>query len=79
MSLDPCRPVVIEIKGSNFIPRPSRNSAFTANDHRLIGIFYVMYGQAIHEIEDGVYNFNFAKWPGNSRGKITFDPVEIHV
>ena len=76
MNLDPYRPVVIEIKDSNFTPHPSRNNAFTANDHRLIGMFVVMYGKVIHEIEDGVYHFNFAKWPGNSRGTITFEPVK---
>lgn len=76
MNLDPYRPVIIEIVGSNFTPHPSRNSAFTANDHRLIGMFYVMYGKKIAEIEDGTYHFNFAKWPGNSRGTITFEPVE---
>lgn len=76
MNLDPYRPVIIEIEGSNFIPHPSRNNAFTANDHRLIGMFCVMYGRVIHEIEDGVYHFNFAKWPGNSRGTITLELIE---
>lgn len=75
MTLDPYRPIVIEIKGSHFTPYPSRNNEFTANDHRLIGLFYVMYGNTISKIEDGVYHFNFAKWPGNSRGTITFEPA----
>lgn len=55
-------PIVIDVKGSKFKPRPSKGTTYSDNDHRLIGVFYVMYTpKYLRALKNGAYTFN-AEW-----------------